>query len=244
MKTFQQIGEEIGELVERKNAAYGDSISKSGEFLRLLYPGGLCPEQYDDALLLARTFDKQMRIANHHSAFGESPYADLCGYGILGVHMHQQKEASITWQDNASDPDAGSPSKAQRGSAATSTEEKTRTSASAAAATAPSPRPSGCCARTTSAPVPIATATASQNAAARAERRRNAKHTYSLWLARHNVGFCIACGSQLSGMEDLVVTVRAAKDPAYLHPLHVCSTDCLRFCISLLASNQVEGATL
>lgn len=91
MKTFEQIGAEIGEIVAEKNAAYGSSFAKAGEFLRLLYPNGLRPEQYADALLLVRIFDKQMRIATDRDALGESPYGDISGYGVLGVHLHQQR---------------------------------------------------------------------------------------------------------------------------------------------------------
>jgi hypothetical protein len=85
MSDFTAIGTEIGALVQEKNAAYGDSFAKCGEFLRLCYPEGIRPEQYDDALALVRIFDKQMRIATRKDAFGESPYRDIAGYGILGV---------------------------------------------------------------------------------------------------------------------------------------------------------------
>lgn len=84
MSKFQKIGEQIGKLVDEKNEAYGDAFSKCGEFLKLLYPEGIKPEQYTDALCLVRIFDKQMRIANRKEAFGESPYNDITGYGILG----------------------------------------------------------------------------------------------------------------------------------------------------------------
>jgi hypothetical protein len=83
--SFMELGLALGQLVERKNRAYGDSFSKSGAFLRLLYPNGIQPEQYDDALLLARIFDKQMRIATAKDAFDESPYEDIAGYGLLGL---------------------------------------------------------------------------------------------------------------------------------------------------------------
>ena len=82
---FAKIGKEIGELVATKNAAYGDSFAKAGDFLRLLYPAGIMPSQYDDALALVRIFDKQMRIATRKEAFGESPYRDIAGYGVLGA---------------------------------------------------------------------------------------------------------------------------------------------------------------
>jgi hypothetical protein len=86
---FLTIAREIGELVEHKNAAYGSSFAKAGAFLRLLYPEGLAPEQYGDALLLVRIFDKLQRIATDRDALGESPYRDIAGYGILGAALHQ-----------------------------------------------------------------------------------------------------------------------------------------------------------
>lgn len=93
-KRFKEIGNEMGELVGEKNAAYGDSFAKTADFLKLLYPNGVKPEQYGDMLCQARIFDKQMRIATKKDAFGESPYRDIVGYGILGVvkdEMEAQK---------------------------------------------------------------------------------------------------------------------------------------------------------
>ena len=84
-KDFNRIGAEVGALVTEKNAAYGNSFAKCGEFLRLLFPAGINPDQYDDALAMVRIFDKQMRIATRKNAFGESPYRDIAGYGLLGA---------------------------------------------------------------------------------------------------------------------------------------------------------------
>jgi hypothetical protein len=84
-RRFFHTGMEIGALVEEKNAAYGSSFAKAGDFLKLLYPDGMKPEQYQDALLLVRIFDKQMRIATKKDALGENPYRDIAGYGILGT---------------------------------------------------------------------------------------------------------------------------------------------------------------
>jgi len=92
-RTFQEIGTAVGKLVEEKNAAYGDSFAKAGQFLRLLYPTGIQPEQYDDMLALCRIFDKQMRIATDQDAFGESPFQDIAGYGILGVAGVERRKA-------------------------------------------------------------------------------------------------------------------------------------------------------
>jgi hypothetical protein len=82
---FVTLATEIGKLVAEKNAAYGSSFAKCGEFLRILYPDGIQPDQYHDALLIVRIFDKLMRIATAKDALGESPYRDIAGYGLLGI---------------------------------------------------------------------------------------------------------------------------------------------------------------
>ena len=87
--TYADIGREIGELVQAKNAAYGDSFSHSGEVLRILYPKGIPPDGYTDALAVIRVIDKLFRLANEKDAFGESPWRDIVGYGILGIQNHE-----------------------------------------------------------------------------------------------------------------------------------------------------------
>ena len=81
---YQEKAIKVASLVQEKNKAYGSSFAKAGEFLKLLYPKGIHPSQYKDALLLVRIFDKQMRIATDKDAFGENPYQDIMGYGLLG----------------------------------------------------------------------------------------------------------------------------------------------------------------
>lgn len=80
---YEELGKEIGELVDKKNAAYGDSFNKSGNILRELYPKGIRPDQYDDAMGIVRVIDKMFRIATDKAAFGENPWQDIGGYGIL-----------------------------------------------------------------------------------------------------------------------------------------------------------------
>lgn len=83
--TYEQIGADLGRLVEDKQAAYGNSYGRSGDVMRLLYPDGIRPEQMDDALAVVRVVDKLFRIATSKDAFGESPWRDIAGYGLLGV---------------------------------------------------------------------------------------------------------------------------------------------------------------
>lgn len=89
---FDKIGKKIGHLVTEKNKAYGDSFTTCGEFLKLLYPDGISPEQYTDALCLVRIFDKMKRIATDKNYGNEEPYTDLVGYGILGVDKEMKRK--------------------------------------------------------------------------------------------------------------------------------------------------------
>lgn len=82
---FEKIGSEIGKLVEQKNQAYGNSFSNSSDILKVLYPNGIMPEQYGDMLAITRIIDKLFRVATKKDAFGESPFKDIAGYGILGA---------------------------------------------------------------------------------------------------------------------------------------------------------------
>lgn len=85
MGKYGHIGLDIGNLTDDKNAAYGQSVERSQEILRILYPNGISPEQYCDMQLITRVIDKLFRIATDKQAFGESPWKDIAGYAILGA---------------------------------------------------------------------------------------------------------------------------------------------------------------
>ena len=57
-----------------------------------MYPKGIQPEQYKDMLAITRIADKLFRIATKKDAFGESPFKDIAGYGILGVANDQEEQ--------------------------------------------------------------------------------------------------------------------------------------------------------
>jgi len=82
---IRRIAASIGDLTAEKNTAYGDSFLVSGQILTLLYPDGVQPAQYGDMLAVARIIDKLGRIATRKDAFGESPFKDIAGYGLIGV---------------------------------------------------------------------------------------------------------------------------------------------------------------
>ena len=89
---FRELGAEIGELVAEKQIAYGDSFSKAGDVMKILYPNGIDNEQIQDALTIVRVIDKLFRIATKKDAFGESPWRDIVGYALLSAAKDLQSE--------------------------------------------------------------------------------------------------------------------------------------------------------
>ncbi len=89
---YKKIALEVANLVIEKQKAYGDSFGKSGDILRILYPNGINPDQYDDMLTIVRIIDKLFRIANDKKAFGENPYKDINGYSLLALVRDVLKE--------------------------------------------------------------------------------------------------------------------------------------------------------
>ncbi len=93
-KSFEHHGKELGKLVDTKQKAYGDSITKTGKILHSFladYDVGdgnyLIPKKLIDHLgLLVRIIDKQNRIISNPEGdlMGETPYKDIAGYGLLG----------------------------------------------------------------------------------------------------------------------------------------------------------------
>jgi hypothetical protein len=82
---YKTKAKEIAELVERKRKLYGDSFGKTPDFLRILYPDGIRPEQYDDMLTIIRVFDKLCRAATSSEGETESPWDDVLGYALLAA---------------------------------------------------------------------------------------------------------------------------------------------------------------
>ncbi len=74
--------EQLGEVVDLKNVRYGNSVERSADILRVLYPAGVPISAYRDMLLVVRIIDKLGRIAN---GARQDSYSDIAGYGILGA---------------------------------------------------------------------------------------------------------------------------------------------------------------
>lgn len=80
---FEEIGAQIGRLVDDKHRNYGQSFEKTGDILRILYPVSIQPHQYGDILAIARILDKFFRQATSARAYDEDPWMDIAGYSLL-----------------------------------------------------------------------------------------------------------------------------------------------------------------
>ena len=90
---YEHTALEIAQIVSEKQKQYGNSFGKAGEYLRLLYPNGIQPEQYNEMLALVRDFDKSMRIANGNQG-NEDAWSDKLGYALLAVVRNRQATKS------------------------------------------------------------------------------------------------------------------------------------------------------
>ena len=84
MTKYEQLGKNLGKIVDEKQKAYGDSFGKSHKILKVLYPDGVKPEQYIDLLTITRVIDKLFRLATDPEWGNESPWSDIGGYALLG----------------------------------------------------------------------------------------------------------------------------------------------------------------
>lgn len=85
MNQYVQEALNLAELVTKKQVAYGDSFGQADRIIQVLYPKGIMPEQYGDALAVIRVIDKLFRIANKKYALAENPWQDIAGYALLSL---------------------------------------------------------------------------------------------------------------------------------------------------------------
>lgn len=96
--TYEELGKEIGALVDRKQQQYGNSFGQAGKVLKVLYPNGVKPEEYGDMLGVVRVVDKLFRVANGNQG-EEDAWQDIAGYGLLGAERNRKKEEEIKFYD-------------------------------------------------------------------------------------------------------------------------------------------------
>lgn len=85
---LEDIADEVVSVVHGKQRAYGRTPEDVGRMMSVLFPGGVPPKAYGDALLTVRVLDKLCRLAT--AAGGpdlgnESPWSDIAGYALLAL---------------------------------------------------------------------------------------------------------------------------------------------------------------
>lgn len=92
---YSEIGRKVGEVVEEKQKLYGDSYGKSGNVLKILYPEGVLPQQYEDLLFVTRMLDKLFRFTSGTPTSrleqDESPVGDMVGYCLLEMRKELKR---------------------------------------------------------------------------------------------------------------------------------------------------------
>lgn len=87
MRSYKEIAVGVAELVEYKSKQYGDSFGRSGDIIRILYPNGIMPEQYDSVLTLIRMIDKMFRMVYGND--DENSILDIMGYALLAAKRRE-----------------------------------------------------------------------------------------------------------------------------------------------------------
>ncbi len=83
---YHQRAEQLADLLVRKQKAYGRSAERSGAILAILFPDGIPPERFQEALLIVRVLDKLSRIATG-AKDEENPWQDVAGYALLALAL-------------------------------------------------------------------------------------------------------------------------------------------------------------
>jgi hypothetical protein len=91
MKSLEEIAREVALLVEDKQAQYGDAFGKSEQILKVLYPNGVKPEDYQNLLTITRIVDKLFRLATNNGNDREDPWRDICGYSLLSLRSKEDE---------------------------------------------------------------------------------------------------------------------------------------------------------
>lgn len=91
MSDYHTIAQEIADLLEVKQAMYGNSVGTAPKILALLYPDGVRVDQYPDMLTIVRMLDKLKRVATANADDPEEPWKDLCGYPLLRLAERRKR---------------------------------------------------------------------------------------------------------------------------------------------------------
>ena len=92
--SYKEIAAGVAKLVEEKQQAYGNAFEKITAILKVLYPYGIVPDEYQNLGLVIRILDKIARIAEHNGddLMQEDSWKDICGYTLLAMAQKDEGE--------------------------------------------------------------------------------------------------------------------------------------------------------
>ena len=82
---------DIEELLEKKNHSYGNSVARSADMMRALFPCGMGIQVYHRVHFMIRIFDKLCRLASPNIRREEAvdAWKDIVGYGMLALRQEE-----------------------------------------------------------------------------------------------------------------------------------------------------------
>jgi hypothetical protein len=79
---FKEKALEVAEMLERKSEEYDAPYDSDNEFLKIMYPDGVPPNQYSNMVLCLRLYDTLKKLTKT----GDTKYIEyIAGYGILAM---------------------------------------------------------------------------------------------------------------------------------------------------------------
>lgn len=107
MNPFDPLCTDLSKLLWEKRQSYGsNNLTGTGDFFKLLFPEGIPPERFQDALILARMFDKMSRIARGTQG-QEDAWQDLAGYAVCAMELRVRDVGFQAWLEEAAAYHAG-----------------------------------------------------------------------------------------------------------------------------------------
>jgi len=73
---YERIGDDVKRIVQRLEDHHGHSLGQTKEVLKLIYPRGIAPDQFGDAVQMVRVLDELFVIGNMEGVH-DSERADM-----------------------------------------------------------------------------------------------------------------------------------------------------------------------
>ena len=90
MANFREILNDMADLLEKKDRAYGGANTRTARIMEVLYPNGIQPEEYVQVLAITRIVDKLCR-----QSVTDDPenWKDILGYCacLLALYAHEEE---------------------------------------------------------------------------------------------------------------------------------------------------------